>query len=122
LDSQQPSAEPVPTPRIRIRLLWWFGIYFGGQLPLVKALFFFPLFPLGLLEWIPRPRDNPIHPPNFAPFIVAAYGFYLAHFILSVWFSRATAFRILMISLLVVIVFNTIGCWQGLEAQSHFTP
>ena len=102
------DLESSRSPSLRVRLIWWFGVYFAAQLPLIMFLPFEPMFPLGLLAlWLPGKDFNG---GLFEPILVSSYGFYIVHLILSLSLPSKMAFRILTIILIIAVVLNLAGC------------
>jgi len=99
-------------PSIGVRLLCWFGIYFGAQLPLIFFAFAFWMFPMGLAAYLfsifPR-----ITVPNQFINVTActlAYAFYLIHLTLSLTVRNKRTFIVLMIILIIAVCLTLFGC------------
>ena len=114
LDSSKMVENAIPhpahAPSLGKRLLIWFGIYFGLQLPLIGLLPFFWLFPVGLAYRFFPPlylRDGPSQLAQ-----LTAYGFYAVHLALSLVVKNRWAFWILVLSLLVVVSLNLSTCME----------
>ena len=97
-------------PSLGKRLLLWFGVYFGFQLPLIGLLPFFWLFPMGLATRFFPPLSIQDSPSQAAQ--LAAYGFYVVHLTLSLAIKSRWVFLILMIILLVVVSLNLSTCMK----------
>jgi hypothetical protein len=110
-EPEKPSQEEPTRP---VRLAWWFGIYFLAQLPLIKLIGGFYLYPMGLatffLQGMPENQRS-----SMAFLVFVPYGIYLAHLIASLWARKAGTFIILMIVLIVLVTMNTAGCSSTLE-------
>jgi hypothetical protein len=100
-------SQPVS---LKKRFLWWFGIYFGAQLPLILWWPCILNYPLGLSPYVSfvLGYSNPF---SFRTF---GYGFYLMHFLLTTMFPSRKAFLTLMIILIIVSSLNTASCMRTL--------
>ena len=109
-------------PSPGIRLLWWFGIYFAAQLPLVTMAPAFWMFPVGLSFYL-----APLVPTAYADSSKElipdlGYIFYALHLALSLIFPSRRVFLILMLILTVAVVANLAGCaseMHGLSQNLH---
>ena len=97
-------------PSFGIRLLLWFAIYLGLQLPLFGLFPFFYLFPMGLAKRFFPPIDPQGAVSQMAQ--LCAYGFYLVHLTLSLAIANKWVFWVLMIILLVVVSLNLSTCMK----------
>ena len=95
-------------PSLGNRILWWFGIYFAAQLPLIKYIAGFYLFPFGLAvyyRFLISSGDG-----QNQGWMLFPYALYVIHLVLSLCWPNPKAFRILMIILVVIVVLNLVGC------------
>jgi hypothetical protein len=124
------SREGSSAPIRKTRLQWWLGIYFLGVLCHPNAILAFFLFPLGLeddYESIFRWVSNffgigPIRNISSTLFLLVAlaYGTYLIHFILTWNANRRRAFLLLMLSLILIVSGNVVGCHNmDIEHAKH---
>jgi len=104
------------SPTLGVRLLCWFGIYFGAQLPLVFFAFAFWMFPLGLATFI-FPLLGGLGSLQLEKEIAAtlAYTFYLWHLILSLTIRSKRIFVVLMVVLIIVVCLNLLSCEDGMK-------
>jgi predicted small secreted protein len=117
ISTKKPSAPYEPS--VGTRLLWWFGIYFAAQLPLIFFIPFFWAFPLGLATYIlfmfPSIESHPrSHPFAIELVYTLAYTFYLWHLILSLAVRSKRTFVVLMIILIIVVCLNLSSCSDGM--------
>jgi hypothetical protein len=112
------AQKPLPsdTVSVRKRLLCWFGIYLGFQLPLIMMFPFFFNYPWGLDPYLAFTSG-----PDKPPFRVFGYFVYLIHLALTMALPDKRAFRVLMIVLIIIVSLNTASCVHMLGAQA-FKP
>jgi len=102
-------------PNVGVRMLIWFGIYFGAQLPLIAYYPFITMFPAGLISayispFLPAPENDYFPVLRCGPAVILGYVFYLVHFFLTLVASRPHVFRILIRILIVAVILNFTGC------------
>jgi uncharacterized BrkB/YihY/UPF0761 family membrane protein len=107
-------------PNVGVRMLLWFGIYFGAQLPLIAYYPFITLFPAGLISayispFLPAPENDYFPVLRCGPAVILGYVFYLVHFLLTLVMSRPHAFRILIRILIVAVIVNFTGCAMSVD-------
>jgi hypothetical protein len=105
--------QSLYVPSFGKRLLWWFGIYFTLQLPLIRYFPFFWLFPNGLVKYFFHVDPTVVGEPALLGFPVLffiGWGFYLTHLILSLFIPSKRAFIILMAILIVLVSLNVTSC------------
>ena len=102
------SSAPVSDARVplKYRLIGWFGIYLGFQLPLILLWPFFFDYPWGLDPFL---AFN-IHTAQEPRLRTIGYGIYLIHFVFTLALPNRKAFRILMIVLIILVSLNTASC------------
>jgi hypothetical protein len=97
---------------LKKRMLWWFGIYLGAQLPLITWWPFMLTYPWGLSPYVSFVLGYTF---NYRPiFRDFGYGFYLMHFLLTANFPSKKAFLALMVILIIVVSLNTASCVSSL--------
>lgn len=94
---------------LKKRLLWWFGIYFGFQLPLILLFPFILNFPWGLAPYFAFVFDSSNEP----AFRTMGYLFYLTHFLVSMACPNRKLFRALMVVLIIIVCLNTASCMKS---------
>ena len=107
LAAETPS-KLTETVSIKKRLLVWLGIYFGFQLPLVLLYPSILNFPSGLapiFAFVAGAADE-------SPFKGLAYLVYLVHLSLTLFLPGRRAFRILMVTLVIIVSLNTASCMR----------
>lgn len=127
MSPQGPASSPAPSPTTR--LLWWLGIYFAAQLPLLIYAdklkgwlwFAFPLgmgYPFSLLlagvtpPWIGRAAQTNGWIGGFFELFPLALPFiiYLVHLILTCRVQKRRHFLLLMWILGAIVLFNLASC------------
>lgn len=93
---------------LKYRLIWWFGIYLGFQLPLIMLWPFFFNYPWGLDPYLAFSVGSD-HEPAFRTF---GYYVYLSHLALTVALPGKRAFRLLMVVLIILVTLNTVSCMK----------
>ncbi|MCE0499222.1 MAG: hypothetical protein LV481_14880 [Methylacidiphilales bacterium] len=104
-ENEAPRSSYVPSKEKR--LLWWFGIYFFLQVPLIRFFPFFWLFPNGLVKFFFHIDPTVVGKPVL---LLLAYSFYLAHLTLSLIIPSKRVFIILMVILIVLVSLNVTSC------------
>jgi hypothetical protein len=124
--------ELRPTPSRGIRLLWWFGIYFAAQLPLIPWGYhlnwhLWPLFPMamewgfiGLVSWlVPRSVFEAGGNQNTAQIlqiciwwvaIILPWATYVTHLIWTLCIRTRRSFLILIWILIGIVLLNIASC------------
>jgi hypothetical protein len=108
-----PTTAKVPyEPSLPLRLLLWFGLYFGAQLPLIPYRQDWAWFPLGLLGpfvyLLNKITGAEIALPMWT--LRVLYIGYALHLIASLVVRRRKTFQLLIWILLVLVIFNLGGC------------
>jgi hypothetical protein len=116
-EQEHPTApRDKVAPSATVRLAWWFGIYFAAQLPLVTCIAGFYLFPLGLARLVVSAGGSGSMPGGIMLFLVVLpYLFYIVHFLVAMNTRSKATFQILMVVLLVVVIFNLVGCESTMD-------
>ena len=126
----KPAQAETPAPSREARLKWWWGIYFLGVFCNPSALLLFFLFPFGIGDdyslaflWVWKISGaEPIRDFSLVFFVtlVFAYGTYLLHFILTWRANNRRVFLFLMLSLVLIVSANVIGCHNmDIDHQNH---
>jgi hypothetical protein len=125
MDKESPKKETgAYAPNIFIRLILWFAIYFGAQVPFIvenpRFVGVFWCFPFGLALYIDHfcPWKSDAHWSSADWAVAIAYGFYFVHLLLSLVLRSKWSFLFLMIILIGVVSLNLFGCaaeWHGLS-------
>jgi hypothetical protein len=121
------------SPSFGIRLLWWFGIYFAAQLPLIPWALkmdwrLWPLFPMAM-EWgfvcfvgalMPHMPNNPdgsitstrqaIENCIWTVAIIFPWATYISHFVCTLRVRKRRSFLILMWILGGILISNLASC------------
>jgi len=112
LKTDRPNPKPPYEPKLLVRVLFWFGIYFAAQLPLIAYHADFVWFPLGLVGPFVILADkltrSEIHLPAWT--LNATYAFYAVHLAASLIVRRRKTFYILVWILIFIVLFNLAGC------------
>ena len=90
------------------RMLWWLGIYFGLQFPLILLFPFILNFPWGLAPYFAFLFGSTNEP----AFRMAGYAFYLIHFVITAMAPGRKFFIFLMLVLIIVVSLNTVSCMK----------
>ena len=107
--SDKKQLKPY-APSVGVRLLWWFGIYFGAQLP-------FYIRAPGLIIWIGKFPEGALAPFVPSDFVsdpggilgTLGYAVYLGHFILNLVVRTKRVFFLLMIILILLLCLTLYG-------------
>jgi hypothetical protein len=106
--------QSLYVPSLGKRLLLWFGIYFGAQVPLHIYISSFYLFPVGLFEMFDHLSLLQVLSvgEGLAAFIflIVPYLFYFGHLILSLSIRSKRGFFVLMAILIIAVCLNLYGC------------
>jgi hypothetical protein len=106
--SQTDGGKLPDTVSLKKRLLWWFGIYLGAQLPLILLFPFILDYPWGLgpyFAFVCGSSNEPAY--RMTGFLV-----YIVHFLANLTFSSRTIFNVLRIILIVIVILNTGSCMK----------
>jgi hypothetical protein len=103
------------TVGLKKRLLWWFGIYFGLQLPLIMLFPFILNFPWGLAPYFAFIFGSSNEP----AFRMTGYLFYFVHFLATITLSSRAIFNVLRIVLIIVVILNTVSCMKTTNPLWH---
>jgi len=119
VSEQGKPQEEKPAPSLTVRLAWWFGIYFAGQLPLIYYIGAICFFPVGLGLYLDYflPAEPEKGPSSFVIFL--PYAFYVVHLLFTTFVQSKNAFRILMTILIIIVVLNSVGCatmWNNVSS------
>lgn len=114
-------------PSRKIRLAWWFGVYFAAQVPLmppsqwIQAIRFLPLYPTGFgYAWLKNSSDLTLRMgPLFLLCLAIPYLVYLLHLGLVLLLPGKRAFMMLMAILIVVVTLNTVSCSDVLHSLAQ---
>jgi hypothetical protein len=95
------------TPTLAVRLLWWFGIYLAGSLPITVLI---PLFPLGLAA-----EYAAYAPPGWNDLVMMflsflAYAIYGIHLWLTLRAKTFREFLVLIFSFVFLVFATFMGC------------
>jgi hypothetical protein len=112
LNPPQPTTKPPYEPGFAFRLLLWFGIYIGAQLPLIPYRQDWAWFPMGLLGPFVYLANKITGAEIALPMwtLRVLYIGYALHLIASLVVRRRKIFQLLIWILFVLVIFNLGGC------------
>ena len=133
------TQEPAYQAKFGTRLIIWGSTYAAPQvaffiyvvathpkpdtsgLGLLLLFLFFPIGISGLLSDFLSSFIN-FAPGSEAPLATLGYLLYLGHLICSLCVRSKNSFKVAMIVLIIMIIFNFVGCMRMDKSLSHFSP
>jgi hypothetical protein len=112
MNPAQSNPKAPYEPHLVLRLLLWFGLYFGAQLPLIPYRQDWAWFPMGLLGPFVYLANKITGAEIVLPIwtLRALYACYAIHLLASLVVRRGKTFQVLIWILLFVVIFNLGGC------------
>ena len=133
------TQEPAYQPKFGTRLIIWGSVYAAPQVTyfiyavatdpkpdpsVLGLLLLFLFFPIGISDLLSEFLHSFIYfaPGSEDPLVAFGYLLYLGHLIFSLCVPSKNSFKVAMIVLIIIIIFNLVGCMRINNSLSHFSP